>query len=82
MITCQVTYQIDPAKITDFETYAKAWIPFVERFGGVHHRYFFPHEGPNDLALLHFHSRLWQITRSIVRTALPIQTALRHMILP
>lgn len=54
MITCHVTYKIDPAKIEDFEAYAKAWIPLVERFGGTHHGYFLPHEGPNDLAFAAF----------------------------
>jgi hypothetical protein len=54
MITCHVTYKIDPAKIADFEAYAKAWIPLVKRFGGTHHGYFLPHEGPNDLAFAAF----------------------------
>jgi hypothetical protein len=54
MITCHVTYKIDPAKIESFEIYAKAWIPLVDRFGGTHHGYFLPHEGPNDLAFAAF----------------------------
>ncbi|SEN03412.1 NIPSNAP protein [Roseovarius tolerans] len=54
MITCHVTYKIDPAKVSDFEIYAKAWIPLVKRFGGTHHGYFLPHEGPNDLAFAAF----------------------------
>ncbi|MEP3295881.1 MAG: NIPSNAP family protein [Pseudoruegeria sp.] len=54
MITCHITYQIDPAKLPEFEAYAKAWIPLVERFGGTHHGYFLPHEGPNDLAFAAF----------------------------
>jgi len=54
MITCHITYKIDPTKISDFEDYAKAWIPLVERFGGQHHGYFLPHEGPNDLAFAAF----------------------------
>jgi len=54
MITCHVTYNIDPAKVAEFEVYAKAWIPLVERFGGTHHGYFLPHEGPNDLAFAAF----------------------------
>lgn len=54
MITCHLTYKIDPQKLADFEAYAKAWIPLVERFGGTHHGYFLPHEGPNDLAFAAF----------------------------
>jgi hypothetical protein len=54
MITCHVTYKIDPAKVEEFEVYAKAWIPLVARFGGTHHGYFLPHEGPNDLAFAAF----------------------------
>lgn len=54
MITCHITYSIDPAKLENFEAYAKAWIPLVERFGGKHHGYFLPHEGPNDLAFAAF----------------------------
>ena len=54
MITCHVTYKLDPAKVADFEVYAKAWIPLVQRFGGTHHGYFLPHEGPNDLAFAAF----------------------------
>lgn len=54
MIPCHVTYKIDPVRIESFEVYAKAWIPLVERFGGTHHGYFLPHEGPNDLAFAAF----------------------------
>ena len=54
MITCYVKYQIDPDKIEEFESYAKLWIPLVERFGGTHHGYFLPHESANDLAVTLF----------------------------
>ncbi|MEX0302394.1 MAG: NIPSNAP family protein [Leisingera sp.] len=54
MITCYITYEIEPAKIEAFENYAKAWIPLVERFGGTHHGYFLPHESANDLAVALF----------------------------
>ena len=54
MSTCHVTCKIDPAKTEGLEIYAKAWIPLVERFGGTHHGYFLPHEGPNDLAFAAF----------------------------
>ncbi|MCA1617160.1 MAG: NIPSNAP family protein [Acidobacteria bacterium] len=45
---------IDPDKLEEFETYAKMWIPLVEKFGGSHHGYFLPHEGASDLALALF----------------------------
>lgn len=54
MITCYVRYELDPSKIADFEKYAKLWIPLVEKFGGVHHGYFLPHESANDLAVTLF----------------------------
>lgn len=47
MITCYLRYEIDPAKLSDFEKYAKLWIPLVNQFGGTHHGYFMPHEGKN-----------------------------------
>ena len=50
MITCYLQYVIDPYKISEFETYAKKWIPLVNKFGGVHHGYFLPHEGNNTIA--------------------------------
>ncbi|WP_259782757.1 NIPSNAP family protein [Aestuariispira ectoiniformans] len=50
MITCTLRYVIDAHKIAEFETYAKMWIPLVEKFGGKHHGYFLPHEGPSDIA--------------------------------
>ena len=54
MITCYVRYIIDPLKVEQFETYAKMWIPLVEKFGGKHHGYFLPGEGANDVALALF----------------------------
>lgn len=54
MITCYVNYVIDPYKIEEFETYAKQWIPLVNRFGGTHHGYFLPYEGANNKALTLF----------------------------
>jgi hypothetical protein len=50
MITCLVTYKIDPAKLADFEVYGKAWIHLVNKMGGTHHGYFMPGEGANDKA--------------------------------
>ncbi len=54
MITCHLTYKIDPNKVAEFEVYSKAWITLVEKFGGTHHGYYLPHEGPNDLAYAAF----------------------------
>ena len=54
MITCTLRYVIDPYKLSDFEDYAKLWIPLVNRLGGMHHGYFLPHEGANNIALALF----------------------------
>ena len=54
MITCSLRYVIDPFKLKEFETYGKMWIPLVEKFGGKHHGYFLPHEGPNNIAIAMF----------------------------
>jgi hypothetical protein len=54
VITCCVRYVIDPRKVAQFEHYAKLWIPIVERLGGLHHGYFLPHEGANNIALCLF----------------------------
>ncbi|MFI5605725.1 NIPSNAP family protein [Amycolatopsis sp. NPDC051903] len=50
MITCVVAYVIGPAKITEFERFAHAWMRLVTREGGVHHGYFLPAEGASDEA--------------------------------
>ncbi|MEM8980000.1 MAG: NIPSNAP family protein [Pseudomonadota bacterium] len=54
MITCSLTYEIDPDKVAEFEIYAKSWIHLITKMGGTHHGYWFPHEGPNDIAYCHF----------------------------
>lgn len=54
MITCYLRYTIDPYQLEAFERYAKMWIPLVSRFGGVHHGYFLPHEGANNIAIALF----------------------------
>ena len=54
MVTCHLNYQIDPAKVPEFEHYARLWIELVTRFGGTHHGYFLPHEGASDLAVALF----------------------------
>ena len=53
-ITCYVRYKIDMYKVAEFEAYARMWIPLVERFGGVHHGYYLPHESDSDLAVALF----------------------------
>ncbi len=50
MITCYLKYKVDPFKLKEFAHYSKLWIPLVEKFGGQHHGYFLPHEGPSDIA--------------------------------
>ena len=54
MVTCYLTYVIDPYKLKDFEFYAYSWIPLVKKFGGQHHGYFLPHEGANNIAVALF----------------------------
>jgi len=54
MVTCYLRYEIDPTKLAEFEAYGRMWIPLVEKFGGTHHGYFLPREGPNDVALALF----------------------------
>jgi len=54
MITCSLTYTIDPNKVAEFENYAKAWIHLINKMGGTHHGYWLPDEGPNDIAYCHF----------------------------
>jgi hypothetical protein len=54
MITCYLRYVIDPYKLAEFEAYAKLWIPLVNRMGGIHHGYFLPGEGPNNIAVALF----------------------------
>lgn len=47
-------FQLGPDKINAFESYAKLWIPLVERFGGTQYGYFLPYESGNDLAVTLF----------------------------
>lgn len=53
-VSCFLSYEIDPAKLNDFEVYAKKWIRLVERLGGEHLGYFMPSEGASDRALALF----------------------------
>ncbi|MEO8201671.1 MAG: NIPSNAP family protein [Gemmatimonadota bacterium] len=54
MITCYLRYVVDPHKLAEFEHYARMWIALVGKFGGEHHGYFLPHEGPSNIALALF----------------------------
>jgi hypothetical protein len=54
VITCVVTYTIDPDKIDAFEEFARAWMRLVDDHGGRHHGYFLPSEGASDQALALF----------------------------
>jgi hypothetical protein len=54
VVTCYLKYVIDPYKLSEFEEYAKMWIPLVNKFGGIHHGYFLPHEGANNIAVALF----------------------------
>jgi hypothetical protein len=54
MITCHLRYVLEPYKIAEFETYARLWIPIVNRMGGTHHGYFLPSEGANNIAVALF----------------------------
>jgi hypothetical protein len=54
MITCYLRYEIDPFKVKEFETYAKMWIPLVNKLGGTHHGYFLPHESSDYIAIAMF----------------------------
>ena len=54
MVTCYLRYVIDPYKVSEFEKYAKMWIPLVNKFGGTHNGYFLPSEGANNVALALF----------------------------
>ncbi len=54
MITCHLTYEIDPRQIEAFERFARRWITLVNRSGGRHHGYFLPAEGASDIAYAAF----------------------------
>jgi hypothetical protein len=54
MVTCYLRYTIDPHKLAEFEDYGKKWIALLARFGGTHHGYFLPYEGPNNVAIALF----------------------------
>ncbi|MEW6055037.1 MAG: NIPSNAP family protein [Bdellovibrionota bacterium] len=53
-VTCFIKYVIDRDRVEEFETYAKMWIPLVNKFGGKHHGYLLPHEGADNIAYASF----------------------------
>ena len=54
MITVHLRYEIDAAKLPEFEEYGRRWIRLVNRLGGTHHGYFLPSEGDSDEAFALF----------------------------
>jgi hypothetical protein len=54
MVTCYLRYLIDPYKLAEFEKYGKMWITLVNKLGGLHHGYFLPYEGANNIAIALF----------------------------
>ncbi len=54
MVTCCLRYVIDPYKVVEFENYSKMWMLLVNKLGATHHGFFFPHEGPNNIAIALF----------------------------
>lgn len=46
-VTCQIRYTLDLNQLSAFETYARAWIVLIERYGGLHHGYFVPRASPD-----------------------------------
>lgn len=54
MITCHLRYVLNPAKLEEFEHYARLWLPLLKKFGGTHHGYLLPSEGASNIALSSF----------------------------
>ena len=50
MITCFIRYFINPDKLAEFETYARIWVPLIEKYGGKHLGYFLPIDTPPSAA--------------------------------
>ncbi len=50
MITCFLRYTINPEKLVEFEHYASVWMRLIEKYGGTHHGYFVPSDGPPSVA--------------------------------
>jgi len=45
MITCFITYDVDPTRMADFESYAAEWERIIPDCGAQMIGYFLPHEG-------------------------------------
>lgn len=54
MISCVVEYEIDRTREAQFERFCRLWLDLTPKFGGVHHGYFLPGDGPSDRALAVF----------------------------
>ena len=81
MVTCYLKYVIDPYKLKEFEEYGKMWVPLVNRMGGVHHGYFMPYEGANNIAyaLFSFPSLArYEQYRNEIHTDMDCQSALAY----
>lgn len=53
-VVCEVRYRIyriDPARLAEFEDYARAWVRLIERHGGVHQGFFLPRAAPSDTTI-------------------------------
>jgi NIPSNAP len=48
-ILCVIRYQLDPAQIDKFQTYAENWGKIIPRCGGHLVGYYLPHEGTSDI---------------------------------
>ena len=46
-VTCQIRYTLNLDQLGAFQTYARAWMVLIERYGGVHHGYFVPRANPD-----------------------------------
>ncbi|ROQ66740.1 NIPSNAP protein [Streptomyces sp. 840.1] len=80
MVTCHLRYEIDPARIDDFEAYVTGWVPVITRLGGTHHGCFLPHEGASDIAyaLFSFSSlAAYEVYRTAIRDDPEAQRLLR-----
>jgi len=81
MVTIHLRYVIDPYKVDDFEEYSRRWIGLVNRLGGVHHGYFLPSEGANNVAyaLFSFPSLAdYEIYRAAARSDSECISAMEH----
>jgi hypothetical protein len=50
LITCFLRYTINRDELPAFEHYARVWMRLIEKYGGTHHGYFIPGDGPPSAA--------------------------------